>query len=188
MPPLEPEDLLAEETLELAERPASAALLPLLQLKPGLRYLEVGCGAGASFFKAFELMGGVGVFLAAELQEERLRRFLTRLEAYAEHPGYMRIEVVRAKPDRLPLPDHCADRVLLAQGLPAGQEPRAYIRELHRLLSPGGLLCLCDACDDEDGAARLDERDACEALQAAGFRLLVSHAGFDRHWCLTAVR
>lgn len=179
-----------------------ARVLQALQLKPGLRFLDVGCGSGTYFFPAFEAMQGQGVFLAAELQEEMLRRFLTRLEGYVEHPGYARVEVVRAKPDRLPLPDQCADRILLAQVYHEIDAGPAYLRELYRLLSPGGQLCLLDwrpPSEDptlaEDPAPmgppfehRIPEAKACDALQSAGFRLLVSHAGFGQNWCLSAVR
>ena len=92
-----------------------ARLVEILAPQPGLRFLDVGCGTGTFFFPVFEKVNGKGVFLAAELQEELLRRFLNRLENYAEHPRYTHIEVVRAKPDRLPLPDACVDLILLSQ-------------------------------------------------------------------------
>lgn len=200
--------LFPPQAADVLDSPRRMALVPpaqvlqALQLKPGLRFLDVGCGSGTYFFPAFEAMQGQGVFLAAELQEEMLRRFLTRLETYAEDPGYARVEVVRAKPDRLPLPDQCADRILLAQVYHEISDGPAYLRELYRLLSPGGRLCVLDwrpPSDDptlaEDPAPmgppfehRIPEAKVCDALQSAGFRLLVSHAGFGQNWCLSAVR
>ncbi len=200
--------LFPPQAADALDSPRRLALLPqglllqALQLKPGLRFLDVGCGTGSFFFPVFEAMQGQGVFLAAELQEEMLRRFLTRLESYAEHPGYAKVEVVRAKPDRLPLPDQCADRVLLAQVYHEVDERVAYLRELRRLLSPGGRLVVLDwRRADEDPALaadpapmgpplehRIAEAQACDELQAAGFGLVVSHAGFGQNWCLSAVR
>jgi len=179
-----------------------ARMLELLKPKPGLRFLDVGCGTGTFFFPVFEAMGGKGVFLAAELQEELLRRFLNRLEAYAEHPGYAHIEVVRAKPDRLPLPDSCADLALLSQVLHEVADRVAYLRELRRLLAPGGTLCLLDWRTPAEEPAlrelaspmgppfehRVSEHQACLDLQAAGFGLVVTHAGFGQNWCLSARR
>jgi len=189
------------------EHPQRLALLPAagvlgaLALKPGQRFLDVDCGVGTYFFPVFEAMQGKGVFLAAHLDEERLRRFLTRLESYAGHPGYARVEVVRSKPDRLPLPEASADRVLLQQAYHRLRDQRAWLRELRRVLAPGGLCCLLDwkpssagseqAQEGELGPAdglRVAEADAAHALQDAGFSLVVSHAGFQQHWCLTARR
>lgn len=195
----------AADVLDSAQRLAllpQQQLLQVLRLQPGLRFLDVGCGTGTFFFPAFEAMQGKGVFLAAELQEEMLRRFLTRLESYAEHPGYARVEVVRAKPDRLPLPDLCADRILLAQVYHEIHDRVPYLRELRRLLAPGGLLCLLDwrSAQEEPGLAaeaapmgpplehRVSEAQACDELLQAGFKPIVSHSGFGQNWCLTALR
>jgi ubiquinone/menaquinone biosynthesis C-methylase UbiE len=189
------------------EHPQRLALLPAagvlgaLALKPGQRFLDVDAGVGAYFFPVFEAMRGKGVFLAAHLDEERLRRFLTRLEGYSAHPGYSKVEVVRSKPDRLPLPEASADRVLLQQAFHRLRDQQGWLGELRRVLAPGGLLCLLDwkpsstgsdqAQEGELGPAdalRVPEAQAAHALQEAGFSLVVSHAGFQQHWCLTARR
>jgi ubiquinone/menaquinone biosynthesis C-methylase UbiE len=191
---------------EFLDSPRRLALVPpervleALRPRPGQRFLDVGCGTGTFFFPVFEAMRGQGVFLAAELEEDMLRLFLTRLETYAEHEGYTRVEVVRAKPDRLPLPDRCADLILMSQVYHQLADRAAYLKELRRLLAPGGTLCLIDwnpPSDDPavaadfpalgpDFAARVSEARACEELGRAGFGWQVSHAGFNQNWCLTA--
>ena len=177
----------------------AARLVEVLAPKPGLRFLDVGCGTGTFFFPVFEKVQGKGVFLAAELQEELLRRFLNRLESYVEHPGYAHIEVVRAKPERLPLPDACADLVLLAQVYHELHDRVAYLRELSRVLAPGGSLCVLDwrtpleepALNEETSPMgppfehRVSEALACDELHEAGFQWMVSHTGFGQNWCMT---
>ena len=161
--------------------------------------MEIGCGAGELFFPVFEAMGGEGLFLAAEWEEEAVQSFLARLESWSDFPGYTRIEVVRSKPDRLPLPDRCVDLILL-EGVYHRQADRgAYLRELRRLLPPGGVVCLLEP-EPESGAEEAEwtpwprpgrpvsEERACAELHAAGFCWPVAHAGFAGRWCLTARR
>ncbi|HTB35012.1 MAG TPA: methyltransferase domain-containing protein [bacterium] len=192
LPQPQPHD--EEHPRRLALLPA-AGVLGALALKPGQRFLDVDCGVGAYFFPVFEAMQGRGVFLAAHLDEDRLRRFLTRLEGYSSHPGYSRVEVVRSKPDRLPLPEASADRVLLQQAFHRLRDQRGWLKELRRVLAPGGLLCLLDwkpGCGGAElgpeDALRIPEAQAAHILQEAGFSLVVSHTGFQQHWCLTARR
>ncbi len=174
----------AGKSLAALDRPLApglaARLVAALHPRPGQRFLDLASGTGTFFFPFFEAMGGRGVFLAAEWEEEDLRRFLNRLETYAAHPGYTRVEVLRAKPDRLPLPDRCADLALLAQDV-LPRDLAAGIREWRRLLAPGGTLCLLGGAGTADA-----ERAACSELAAVGFPWRVRHNGFEGHWCLTA--
>ncbi|MGH7441501.1 MAG: class I SAM-dependent methyltransferase [bacterium] len=167
----------------------AARLLAALRPRPGQRFLDLACGPGMFFFPVFEAMEGQGVFLAAEWEEEGLRRFLTRLETYVGHPGYTRVEVMRAKPDRLPLPDRCADLVLLDQDASPSPLVRA-LPELRRLLAPGGIVCLLGSIPDGIAplgfAAPGTEQAAGAELAAAGFQWRVSHTGLGGRWCLTA--
>jgi ubiquinone/menaquinone biosynthesis C-methylase UbiE len=107
--------------------------------------------------------------------------------------------VLRAKPERLPLPDASADLVLLSQVYHELRDRAAYLRELQRVLAPGGSLCLLDWRTPAEEPAlskeatplgppfedRVSEARACAELQDAGFQWLVSHGGFGQNWCLT---
>jgi ubiquinone/menaquinone biosynthesis C-methylase UbiE len=178
------------------------ALMQCLPLKAGIRFVDVGCGTGTYFFPVFERLKGEGIFIAVELQEEMLRRFFSRLEAYAESPGFVHIEVARAKPERLPLPDSSADLILMANVYHEILKRPAYLKELRRVLCAGGTLCLLDWRLPEEGEAsqagqepwrlgpplesRVSESQALAELEAAGFEWLVSHSGFSQNWCLSA--
>jgi ubiquinone/menaquinone biosynthesis C-methylase UbiE len=142
-------------------------------------------------------MGGQGTFYGAELQEAMLAHFFNRLEGYQNHPGFSNIQVVRARPDRLPLPDCCADRVLLVQVYHEIKNRPAYLKRLSRLIAPGGRLVVLDwRTQGEEPALgeveimgpplahRVSEKEAVAELQDAGFGLVVSHSGFEHNWCL----
>lgn len=175
-------------------------LLSCLPLRSGQRFVDVGCGTGTYFFPIFEKLRGEGIFIAVELQEEMLRHFLGRLEAYVEAPGFMHIEVARAKPGLLPLPDSSADSILFANVYHEIDDRPAYLKELRRVLSTGGTLCMLDWRSPLEDLSlpleseamgppygeRVSEREAVAELERAGFRWVVSHSGFIQNWCLTA--
>ncbi len=175
--------------------PHADGLLRVLRLKPGLRFMELACGGGGLFFRAFEAMDGRGVFFAADARRGMLPGFSLRLRAFQDHPGFAAIRWVQSRPGRVSMPDASLDRLVVAQGYHAVEDRPALLREAARLLCPGGLFCLSDwrgAGDDptpEPGPPlqrRVGERQAVEEMRQAGFSPLVSHAGFPHHWCLTA--
>lgn len=198
--------LFPPESSAVLDSPERLRLLPVehllacLPLKKGMRFVDLGCGTGTFFFPVFERLKGEGVFIAVELQEEMLRRFLSRLEGYAEHPGFMHIEAARAKPDRLPLPDSSADLILMVQVYHEIARRQPYLAELRRVLSGHGTLALLDwqgpgeLGRHGEGPAlmgppleqRISEQQALTELEDAGFSWIVSHSGFEQNWCLTA--
>lgn len=89
------------------------------ELEPGLRVLDVG--AGDQPYR--ELFGHVD--------------YRTTDWANSTHPGARRVDYV-APADDLPIPDASFDAVLSTQVLEHVAEPARVLRELHRVLRPGG--------------------------------------------------
>lgn len=174
-------------------------LLKVLRPRQGMRVLDVGSGTGTFFFPVFEALKGKGVFLAAELEEEMLVRFFDRLEDYVQHPGFSNIEVLRSKPRRLPLPDVSVDMVMMIHVYHELEDRPTYLKEVRRVMSPGGKLCLLDARPlppeirehPHRGAPnykRVSQQQAWVELQEAGFKMAVSHNEFEGNWCLTVIK
>jgi len=101
-------------------------LLTALDLHPGSRILDVGCGPGAAM---------------AELR----RRGVTPvgLDIYPAWAQLCRQRpVVRADASRLPFADGCMDVVLLVHVVAHLERPEAGLSEIFRVLRPGGRLGL----------------------------------------------
>ena len=113
------------------------ALVREMGILPGMRVVDLGCGAGFFTHALLEAVGEKGWVVAVELQEPVLAFLRDRL---AGHP---RLDVIQAD--------------LLATGLPAGQWDAVFVAftlhevpvqaalvEIRRILSPGGLLAILD--------------------------------------------
>jgi ubiquinone/menaquinone biosynthesis C-methylase UbiE len=117
--------------------PAQQALLAAAALRPGERVLDVACGTGLVTLQAAavaaEAPGGevVGVDIAEAMLEaaraQALRRGLAAAARFA-----------RMDAERLGLPDASFDAVLCALGLMYLPDPPQALREMRRVLRPGG--------------------------------------------------
>ncbi len=93
--------------------------------------LDLGCGRGEYWrFVRGQGKGRFWSYLGIEPSEEQLARRL---------PGDYGMGLIRAAAEKLPLPDMCADGVLLKEVLDHCWDPRAVFREAYRVLKPGAV-------------------------------------------------
>jgi ubiquinone/menaquinone biosynthesis C-methylase UbiE len=119
---------------ERAESQDPKALWRRLRLRAGMTVADVGAGTGYFAFPAAEVVGPTGRVYAVDISRELVG--LLRERAAERRLGH--VVVVRSTPDRIPLPDRCADVVLLANLL-HGVSART-VAEAVRILRPGGRL------------------------------------------------
>lgn len=127
------------------ENPQRLVELPpenlLRLLDPGEADTLVDFGAGTGMY-TLPLADGLpgGTVIAVDEQDELLDRLRARL-ALTRPAG--RVEVVLSVGGRVPLPDAIADRVLMVNVLHHIDDDAGALREVARLLKPGGrLLCV----------------------------------------------
>jgi len=102
-------------------------VLPYIREHRNCRLLDIGCGWDARFLKSVEpyIGAGVGVdFKAPELVEGKIRTERLTLQ------------------DCLPYADSSFDLVTMLAVLEHLEQPEAILREIHRVLCPGGKLVL----------------------------------------------
>jgi SAM-dependent methyltransferase len=127
-------------TLLLGVRDAHWRLVAQAGIEPSATVLEIGCGTGNLLLLAAHAVPGATLIgldpdpavLAVAGRKARRAGVALRLDR-----GYA---------DRLPYPDGSVDRVLSAfmlHHLPADQQQEA-LREVHRVLAPGGRLHMLD--------------------------------------------
>ena len=109
-------------------------------IEPGSTVLEIGCGTGNVLLLAARAVPG-----ATLIGLDPDPRVLAIAARKARRAG-VNMQLDQGYADRLPYPDGSVDRVLSAfmlHHLP-GDQQQAALREVHRVLAPGGRLHLLD--------------------------------------------
>lgn len=131
-----------ESVWERPLEPAQDRLLQRAALQPGERVLDVACGTGLVTFRAAEAVAPGGEVVATDLSEGMVNRART----IAEKRGIRNVSFERMDAEALELRDGAPgsesgagfDVGLCSLGLMYVPDPERALRELRRVLAPGG--------------------------------------------------
>lgn len=174
------------ESAEAAEAPAAVAgslgcgvPTAVAELKAGETVLDLGSGAGADVLIAARRVGPAGRAIGLDMTDE----MLALARENARKAGVENVEFHKGYIEEIPLPDASVDVVISNCVLNlSGDKPRV-LREVARVLRPGGRFAISDVIADEDMddatradmqkwtgciAGALTERAFEQALAAAG--------------------
>jgi ubiquinone/menaquinone biosynthesis C-methylase UbiE len=121
---------------QLAE--AQSALLSLASLELGEQVLDIACGTGLVSFEASRAVSRSGHVLGIDLSE----RMVDAAEQRAQEMKLSNCSFSRMDAETLALPDASFDVVLCALGLMYMPDPEKAVREMRRVLRPGGRVSL----------------------------------------------
>ena len=117
---------------------AQTQLLAGASLMPGARVLDVACGTGLVTFAAAQAVGPTGQILGVDLSG----RMIEAARRRAEERKTSNTTFARMDAESLDLPDAGFDVVLCSLGLMYMPDPERAVREMVRVLRPGGRLVL----------------------------------------------
>ena len=112
--------------------------MDLLDVREGLSALDVGCGEGYLLRKAARR---ASLALGMDVDESRLRASRDG-PADSCRPGQSPIELAVADGQRLPFADASFDRIICTETLEHVADAQLALRELARVLRPGGRLAI----------------------------------------------
>lgn len=163
-----------------------------LDLRPDEAVLEIGFGGGALLAAILATTSGPvwGVDLSPAMVARARRRFA----------GVVRLQLVEASVERLPLATASVDKACSVNNLYFWPDPAAGMAELARVVRPGGMLAIAFEPPEElrkwpghrFGFRLYEEAELRSLMAAAGFIGLRRAEGSgrkpDRFLCLTGVR
>lgn len=163
--------------------------LELVRPWAGMSYADIGCGVGYFTLPVAERIGPTGRVYAVDIQPEMLEELARRASAR----GLSNILTVRCTEREIPIASASIDVCCLANVFHELESPDVFLREIHRLLKPGGRVFVIDwkAIETPVGPP-LSERVPIEKLRehvrAAGFMQLREHNIYPYHHMLEAQR
>ncbi|RCG32343.1 class I SAM-dependent methyltransferase [Sphaerisporangium album] len=110
-----------------------------LPVGPGVRVLDLGCGGGRHAFEVLRRGADVVAFDQDADELKSVASMFAAMETAGEAPPEATAETVTGDALAMPFPDASFDRVIAAEVLEHIPDDMAAMREIHRVLKPGGL-------------------------------------------------
>jgi SAM-dependent methyltransferase len=158
--------------------PENARTLDLLDLRAGDRVLEIGCGHGRTLREAADRAVDImatGIDFS-EVMIRVARRWNRRLIA-AE-----RAQIDRGDSAALPYADHAFTKVYAVHTIYFWERPTAHLREIFRVLAPGGRFVLGFRPGDDPSFSAQCPAEVYHIRSAAEIEGMVAACGFECVW------
>ena len=110
------------------------AIVEAARVAPGMRILDIACGTGEPAISLAALLGNKGEVVGVDLSPAPLRIAQER----AAQRGLANTRFEPADAHDLPFADNCFDRITSRLGVMFFSDLPRALREMHRVLKPGG--------------------------------------------------
>jgi ubiquinone/menaquinone biosynthesis C-methylase UbiE len=148
-------------------------------IKAGMRVLEIGCGSGAFTTFVARAVGPSGKVFGLDIQEKMLDQLRAKLSK-PENQDIKNIETVLKSAYELPFEDNSIDLVYMVTVFQEIPDKNLTLREIKRVLKPGGILAISEWFADPDYPLKSTTVRQCTS---AGFKLDAVVGSF---WSYTA--
>lgn len=115
-------------------KPAQDLMLQMTALRNGEKLIDIACGTGLVTFPAAEMVGPSGFILATDISDGMVKKG----RELAEQKNYRNVRFERMDAEELKVADAEFDVALCALGLMYFPDPVKGLKEMYRVLKPGG--------------------------------------------------
>ncbi len=130
-------------------------------VKPGMIVVDLGCGSGAFTLFVARAVGEQGKVYAVDIQPAMLKQLEHKL-AKAGNQDIKNIELKQANAYDLPFEENSIDLVYMVTVLPEIPDRGRALREVRRVLKPGGILAVTEFLPDPDYPLRSTTIKQCQ--------------------------
>lgn len=166
-------------------------IVAALDIRPGMVVADVGAGTGAFTALFSGKVGAGGTVIAQDISPG----FVRGIEARARREQLANVRTVQGSAKDASLPPAGADLVFVCDTYHHFEYPQAMLASLHAALKPGGRLVVIDyeripgrSSAWIMGHVRAGRETVIAEVEAAGFRLLKSHALLGENFFVEFVR
>ena len=149
-------------------------VLEIMDLKPGMDVVDMGCGTGYYARRMAKLVGPEGTVYGVDIQPEMLE-FLVQ---YSKLDGLKNVKPVLGGVDDPKLRPNSIDWMILADVYHEFQQPKPMLAKMLAALKPGGKICVLEYRAEDETARhikpehRMTARDVLREWNEAGFELV----------------
>ncbi|QMU70541.1 methyltransferase domain-containing protein [Streptacidiphilus sp. P02-A3a] len=129
----------SEFTFEEATDRLTDVMAERLRISAGDRLLDVGCGVGAPAVRLARRTGAAVTGISVSQEQVARANELARSTSLLEHVSFQRADAMR-----LPFADASFDSVFALESMPHMPDRAQVLREMRRVLRPGGRIVLTD--------------------------------------------
>jgi ubiquinone/menaquinone biosynthesis C-methylase UbiE len=123
-------------------RNGQRSVISLVDIRPGMHFLDVGCGTGWAVGEVARLAGGKGEFYGVDLSPKMIEK------AEENFRGRSEMHFLQANVESIPLEGDFFDAMICTNSFHHYPRPERALVEMQRLLKPGGKLFILDPTAD----------------------------------------
>jgi ubiquinone/menaquinone biosynthesis C-methylase UbiE len=147
------------------------------RIKPACTFLDLGCGTGWAVRYAADLLAGNGRFVGIDLSQGMIEK------AKSDSTGLINVEFHQANADDLPFDEGIFDTVICSNSFHHYLRPIEALKEVRRVLKPGGKIQILDITADDalirwiDKRVKRREKEHVKFYSSAEYAQLFNQAG-----------